>query len=265
MISRVRVTKMHGAKNDFVILDEREQHLDAPELLAPWVCDRHVGIGADGLLLVGPSAVADAAMRVINADGSEAEMCGNGIRCVARYLDERGDGAELRVETQAGIIATEILARGDEYTVRADVGKARVLDRNVSLRDAVVVDTGNPHVVWFRESLDDVDLVAAGDAIQLDPAFAKGTNLHIVVVENTHALRVRHYERGVGLTMACGTGAVACAAAGIALHRVSSPVTVHVPGGTLEVAIDEDGRAKMTGPAVRVFDAHLNLAHRLHV
>lgn len=265
MISRVRVTKMHGAKNDFVILDEREQHLDAPELLAQWVCDRHVGIGADGLLLVGPSAVADATMRVINADGSEAEMCGNGIRCVARYLDERGDGSELRIETQAGIIATEILARGDEYIVRADVGAARVLPKAVSLRDAVVVDTGNPHVVWFRHSLDDVDLVAAGDALQHDPAFSNGTNLHIAVVENEHTLRVRHYERGVGLTMACGTGAVACAAAGIALHHVVSPVTVHVPGGTLEIEIGADGRAKMTGPAVRVFEAHLSITHSVSV
>ena len=116
MTSRVRVTKMHGAKNDFVLLDEREQHLDGAELLARFLCDRHAGIGADGLLLVGPSAVADATMRVINADGSEAEMCGNGIRCVARYLDERGDGDALCIETQAGIIETRVLERGSVET-----------------------------------------------------------------------------------------------------------------------------------------------------
>jgi diaminopimelate epimerase len=252
---------MHGAKNDFVLLDEREQHLDGAELLARFLCDRHTGIGADGLLLIGGSAVADATMRVINADGSEAEMCGNGIRCVARYLDERGDGDALRIETQAGIIETRVLERGEAYRVRADVGRARVLDRKIALADAVVVDTGNPHVVWFRPTLDGVDLVAAGEALQSDPGFPQGTNLHIVVVEDKQTLRVRHYERGVGLTMACGTGAIACAAAAVSLGRAISPVTVHVPGGTLEVEIGDDGRAIMTGPAVRVFDAHVDVAH----
>lgn len=261
MMSRVRVTKMHGAQNDFVLLDEREQHLDGAELFARFLCDRHTGIGADGLLLIGASAVADATMRVINADGSEAEMCGNGIRCVARYLDERGDGDTLRIETQAGIIATRVLQRGETYRVRADVGRARVLDTALPLHDAVVVDTGNPHVVWFRAFLDDVDLLASGEALQLDPAFPHGTNLHIVRVDDPHMLTVRHYERGVGLTMACGTGAIACAAAAVAKGRASSPVTVHVPGGTLEVEIAGDGRAVMTGPAVRVFDALIDVAH----
>jgi diaminopimelate epimerase len=252
---------MHGARNDFVVLDEREQHLDGAELFARFLCDRHAGIGADGLLLIGNSAVADATMRVINADGSEAEMCGNGIRCVARYLDERGDGETLRIETQAGIIATQVLNRGETYRVRADVGMARVLETKLPLHDAVVVDTGNPHVVWFRKSLDDVDLYASGEALQQDPAFPNGTNLHIARVDDAHTLTVKHYERGVGLTMACGTGAIACAAAAVSKGLATSPVTVHVPGGTLEVEIGPDGRAVMTGPAVRVFDAHVDVAH----
>ena len=260
MTHRVRVTKMHGAKNDFVLLDEREQRIDEAEDFARWICNRHVGLGADGLLLIGHSEVGDAMMRVLNADGSEAEMCGNGIRCVARFLDERGDGSEMRIETQGGIIRTRVLERGESYLVSADVGRPKVLNRALSLHDAVVVDTGNPHVVWFRDSLDGVDLVAVGEAMQRDPGFPDGTNVHVAVVEDGHTLRVRHYERGVGLTMACGTGAIACAAAGIARGVVKSPVNVYVPGGLLVVAFESDGSATMTGPAVRVYDAEVDLA-----
>jgi diaminopimelate epimerase len=136
-----------------------------------------------------------------------------------------------------------------------------VLDTKLPLHDAVVVDTGNPHVIWFRASLDDVDLIASREALQRDPAFPHGTNLHLARVDDDHTLTVRHYERGVGLTMACGTGAIACAAAAVAKGRAGSPVTVHVPGGTLEIEIASDGRAVMTGPAVRVFDAHVDVAH----
>ena len=254
-----RVAKMHGANNDFVILDERENRIDEAGDLARWICNRHAGIGADGLLLVGRSAVADATMRVMNADGSEAEMCGNGIRCVARYLDEAGAGDALRIETRGGIISTQILERGPTYRVRAGVPKPRILDQRLAIADAMVVDTGNPHLVWFRDDIDTVDLVAVGEAMQRDPGFPAGTNVHLVAVQNEREMRVRHYERGVGLTMACGTGAIACAAAGIARGVVMSPVDVHVPGGTLIIAFDAAGNATMTGPAVHVFDAEIRL------
>ncbi len=260
MSARVAVSKLHGARNDFVVVDTRTAPLDDPVTFARIVCDRHAGIGADGVLLVGASKRADLAMRVINADGSEAEMCGNGVRCVARYADERGDGGTLRVETLAGIIHTDVVARGAEYRIRVGMGVPRVLAREVGLHDAVVVDTGNPHLVLFRATLDDVDLRMLGERLQTHALFPHGVNVHTAVVEDERTLRVRHFERGVGLTMACGTGAVASAAAAIARGAARSPVAVHVPGGELTVAWDGEGEAYMTGPAVHVFDTSIDLA-----
>lgn len=265
MTSRVAVTKMHGARNDFIVIDERAAALEEPAAFARWACDRHTGIGADGVLLIGPSSRAHATMRVINADGGEAEMCGNGIRCVARFLDEAGEGGALAIETAAGIIETHVLMRDPQYQVRVGMGVPRIDARAVSaLGDAVFVDMGNPHVVLFGGSLDPVDLVATGEAFQRDSDFPHGTNVHAVAVENRHTLRVRHYERGVGLTMACGTGVVACAAAGIDRGLVESPVTVHVPGGELRVEWDGVGRSYLIGPAIRVFDAQIEWRAAVH-
>ncbi len=251
---RVAVTKMHGARNDFIVLDARQLAVDNLPALARRLCDRHTGIGADGLLVVGPSSRANASMRVVNADGSEAEMCGNGVRCVARYLDERGEGGDATIETLAGFIQTAVVDRGEIYRVRVDMGVPRVEERSLPLEDALAVDTGNPHAVLFRASLDDLDLLSLGEQLQQSPLFPGGTNVHIAVVENAHELRVRHYERGAGLTMACGTGAVACVAAGMLRYGIASPVTVHVPGGDLLIEINGSGRAFMTGPAARVFE-----------
>ncbi len=259
MNQRVAVTKMHGARNDFIVLDARALSFDDFAALARRLCDRHTGIGADGLLVIGDSSSASASMRVINADGSEAEMCGNGVRCVARYLDERGEGASLVIETAAGPIHTSVIDRGEIYRVRVEIGAPRLLDVAVPIGDAVAVDVGNPHVVLFRSSLDDADLVALGEDLQRDAVFSAGTNIHVAVIDDRHAMRVRHYERGAGFTLACGTGAVACAAAGIARGGVVSPVAIHVPGGDLLVAIDAAGRAFMTGPAEHVFDTTITV------
>jgi diaminopimelate epimerase len=253
MTSSVLVHKLHGARNDFIVLDSREQPIENPVALAVRLCDRHEGIGADGLLLIGANG-AGISMRVINADGSEAEMCGNGIRCVARYLDERGEGGEHDVATGAGVIHTSVIERGETYQVRVDMGVPRLIGPAAGFPDGVLVDTGNPHLVLFRAALDDVDLAAAGASLQQSAAFPGGVNVHVAVVEGPSTLRVRHYERGAGLTMACGTGAVACAVAARA-RGVSSPVRVIVPGGELEIELDATGRAFMTGPAVHVFDA----------
>jgi diaminopimelate epimerase len=258
--SRVAVAKMHGTRNDFIVLDARSLVVDDLPALARRLCERHTGIGADGVLVVGNSSRADASMRVINADGSEAEMCGNGVRCVARYLDERGEGGAATIETLAGLIRTAVVARGETYRIRVDMGFPRVLHAELPLEDALAVDTGNPHVVLFRASLDDLDLVPLGEQLQRNENFSGGTNVHVAVVEDAHVMRVRHYERGVGLTMACGTGAVACVAAAMARSRVSSPVTVNVPGGELLIEIERDGRAYMTGPAAHVFDTTIEIA-----
>ena len=258
MSARVAVSKLHGARNDFVLVDGRVAPLEDPIAFARAVCDRHTGVGADGLLLVGPSERADLSMRVINPDGSEAEMCGNGVRCVARYADERGDGAALEIETLAGIIHTDVVARGPVYRVRVNMGTPRIVATELGIADAVVVDTGNPHLVLFRTALDDVDLRMLGERMQQSAHFPHGVNVHVAVVQDERTLRVRHFERGAGLTMACGTGAVACTVAAIARGAVRAPVEVHVPGGELTIAWDGAGDAYMTGPAVHVFDIALD-------
>ncbi|HUY40920.1 MAG TPA: diaminopimelate epimerase [Candidatus Dormibacteraeota bacterium] len=257
-MNSMRLVKMHGAHNDFVVVDAREAAVERGPELARCLCDRRGGIGADGLLVVGSSRIAQVAMRVFNADGSEAEMCGNGIRCVARYLDEAGEGAALMVETEAGVIATRVVAREPQYLVRVAMGVPRFESVALELAQARVVSLGNPHVVLLRAAGDDMDLVATAIALQRSPALPQGANVHLAVVENEHALRVRHWERGVGLTQACGTGAVACAATAIALGRARSPVDVHVPGGVLVVEWDGEGEAHLTGPAMRVFETAID-------
>ena len=254
----MHVTKMHGARNDFVIVDARRGAADDLTAFAVWACDRRGGIGADGCIVLEPSQSADVRMRTINADGGEAEMCGNGIRCAARWLDERGEGERLAFETGAGVVRTEIVAREPEYRVRVAMRRPAVEAIELpGLGDASLVDTGNPHVVLFRDDVDDVDLVRAAEGLQRDPRFPHGTNVHVASVAGRHSLRVRHWERGVGLTQACGTGAVAAAAAAVARGDAESPVEVVVPGGRLTVELDDAGGATLAGPAVRVFDAEV--------
>jgi diaminopimelate epimerase len=245
---------MHGAGNDFVVFDARSNPGENLGALARGVCDRHTGIGADGLLAIATSNQANVAMRTFNPDGSEAEMCGNGIRCAARWLDEGGEGERLAFETGAGIVRTEVVARDPEYLVRASLPLPRIVrDAVADLGDAVVVDTGNPHLVLFR---DGAELGTLGPRLQSDPRFPGGVNVHAVTVDTPHRLRVRHWERGAGATQACGTGAVAAVVAAIARGYVSSPVDVIVPGGKLVVEIGCDG-ARLVGPSVRVFDTLL--------
>jgi diaminopimelate epimerase len=253
MKRRVAVTKMHGARNDFVVVDARIQPLNDPIEFARTVCDRHAGVGADGLLIV-ENAGPFVSMRVINADGSEAEMCGNGVRCIARYLDERDEGADQTISTKAGLISTSVIVRGPVYRVRVDMGIPRIMDLPLPWPHALAVDTGNPHVVLFVGSLDEIDLAALGERMQSDPLFPNGVNVHLAAVRDPHAIDVAHYERGAGLTMACGTGAVACAKAAIARGLAQDPVTVSVPGGDLLVEFAQTGSALMTGPAERVFE-----------
>lgn len=259
-MARVAVTKMHGARNDFVVLDRRGQSLpDDLPALARRMCDRRTGIGADGLLVIGDASGADASMRVINADGSEAEMCGNGVRCVARFLDEAGAGGALRIATGAGVIRTDVIDRGETYRVRVAMGVPSIEQR---AGDNVFVSTGNPHVATFVDALDEIDLECEGERLQ--NVIPGGINLHVVVVEGPHELRVRHFERGVGETMACGTGAVASSVAAIDRGVASSPVLVHVPGGDLTIEWDGTGEAYMTGAVERVFETTIDLPAVAH-
>ena len=257
MKTRVAVTKMHGARNDFIIVDARSVSLEDHRHFAVEMCDRNSGIGADGLLLLERSNGADVKMRVINADGSEAEMCGNGVRCVARYIDEQTPAPAVRVETLAGVIEAEIVSRGETYQVRVRMGTPQNQGTGGFGSDAAVISVGNPHLVRFRAAEQEMDVEREGEALQHHAAFPTGVNLHAVRVLDDHTLEARHYERGAGLTMACGTGAVASAAAAIARNAVKTPVSVRVPGGELLVEWDGKGDAFMTGPAVHVFDTEV--------
>ena len=255
----IPVTKMHGTRNDFVIVDLRNAHLDDVAAFGRWVCDRHAGVGADGLIVIESSRRAGVGMRVINADGSEAEMCGNGVRCAARWLDEAGEGDAIRFDTLAGIVETRVVAREPEYLVRVAMGSPRKAVESLPyIDDAWFVDLGNPHVVLLRKNVEVLELSMIANRLQTMPLFPNGTNVHIAAVEGD-ALRVRHWERGAGMTMACGTGAVACAVTAIDRGLLASPVDVFVPGGRLVVEWDGGSEVFLTGPAVRVFDTEVRV------
>ncbi len=249
----VPVVKTNGTGNDFVLVDERVEPLDDAVAFARRVCDRTHGIGADGVLLVQPSARYDARMRIINADGSEAEMCGNGMRCVARYLDEHDGREAATVDTIAGPIGTRIVAR-DPYRVAIEMGEPHIGARyRIGAFEAVDVDLGNPHAVIFVDDFAQVDLAADGPRIERDPRYPNGTNVHFVRRDGAR-WRVLHWERGAGATKACGTGAVAVAAVLISEGRAQSPISLDVPGGVLEVVWTPGERATLIGDAVREFD-----------
>jgi diaminopimelate epimerase len=259
--------KMHGTHNEFILIDERPPHLANYAELARRVCDPASGWGADGLLVLSEEPGAAARMRILNADGSEAEMCGNGVRCAARYLAERGAGERFTLATLAGPIEVTIVARAPEFSVRIDVGEpsfpgglqAETLEAAGRAWTYYAVSLGNPHIVIFVDDVEAVDLLRAGAALATHARFAQGTNVHFVQVLGPSALRVRHYERGVGPTQACGTGAVASAVAAIRVRGTRSPVAVDVPGGRLEVAWEPGAHARLTGPAEVVFERTLEL------
>ncbi len=272
--------KYHGLGNDFILVDGRSMPdlAQAPDL-AVAVCDRHLGIGADGLVLVLPARDADFTMHIFNSDGSIARMCGNGIRCFTRFVYERGlwDGrGELVVMTASGPRTTEILDPNPAVflvrvnmqpprldpaavptTLRAAGGQGPVLDQPLDVGETVRVtclSLGNPHAVVFVPDLSRVDVRRLGPAIETHPVFPDKTNVHFVEVIDAATLRMRTWERGAGLTLACGTGGCAATVAAALTGRAGRRATVHVPGGQLQI----DWRADsddifMTGPATRVF------------
>jgi diaminopimelate epimerase len=250
----VALTKMHGTQNDFIVVDRRTQRIDDLAAFARHACDRRMGVGADGVIVIDVTqdAAADLSMRVVNADGSDAEMCGNGVRCAARWLHEAGEGDSFAFETGAGVVGTQVVATEPEFLVRVTMGRplAERLDGN---DDAWFVDLGNPHVVLVRDATDEDELGSFAKALQNDRRFPNGTNVH-VIASNGEGIDVLHWERGVGPTKACGTGAVASAEVFARLRNDRAPLDVRVPGGLLSVAWDDDGNALLTGPAVRVFD-----------
>jgi diaminopimelate epimerase len=249
----VPIVKTNGAGNDFVLVDERLAAVADRAAFARAACDRTEGVGADGVLFVGPSERADARMRIFNADGTEAEMCGNGMRCVARYLDEHDGLGSATVETLAGPIRTRIVTRAP-YRIAVEVGEPRIGAAHLVDGFRVVpVVVGNPHAVVRVDDVDAVDLRRDAMRIASDAQYPDGVNVHFVARAG-NGWRVRHWERGVGPTQACGTGTVGVAAVLIDAGDAISPVTLHVPGGELEVSWERGRGATLTGDAVREFE-----------
>ncbi|AFM01636.1 diaminopimelate epimerase [Desulfitobacterium dehalogenans ATCC 51507] len=273
----MEIVKMHGLGNDFVFIDHfvsaPAETLDYPELSRK-LCHRQFGVGGDGLIVVLPSEKADARMRIFNSDGSEPEMCGNGIRCFARYIYDQGHVTKnpLQVETLAGILTLHLTVEGDKVTgVRVDMGEPILKPEQVPvliLGESVVgaklsmdgqefeftaVSMGNPHCVIFVEDYETLDFERMGPAIEKHPLFPRKTNVEFIIVNSTKELTMKVWERGSGPTLACGTGACASAVAAVLNGKTERSVTVHLPGGDLQIEWGEDNRVYMTGPAAYVF------------
>ena len=260
--------KMHGAGNDYVYLDCFEPEtaalvarIDLPEL-ARRISDRHRGVGSDGMVLIMPSNGADARMRIFNADGSEAEMCGNAIRCVGKYLYESGKCSKrlVFIETLAGIRSLTLqLKDGEVKAVTVNMGVPRVqsdtLMRGSDPIGFCSVNMGNPHAVFFRENTTQIEEISHyGPLIGAHAHFPEGTNVEFACVRNLREIDVRVWERGSGLTLACGTGACATAVAAIWNGWTDKAVTVHLLGGDLEICWEGNPSSVfMTGPATEVF------------
>ncbi|HXG10052.1 MAG TPA: diaminopimelate epimerase [Gemmataceae bacterium] len=272
----MRFTKMHGLGNDYIYLDcFRHPPPRDPAALSRAMSDRHFGVGGDGLILICPSERADARMRMFNADGSEAEMCGNGIRCVAKYVYDHGlvRKPTLTVETGRGVLTLELeLADGKVSRVRVDMGEpilesARIpttlpgdppRDIPLTVGDTTLrvtcVSMGNPHCVSFVEEITDALVLGIGPQVERHPAFPRKVNAEFVRVNGPADVTVRVWERGSGETLACGTGACAVAVAGMLTGRTRRQITAHLPGGDLQLHWSEaDNHVYMTGPAVEVF------------
>ncbi len=254
-------TKMHGCGNDFLILDPgKVEGLDLPQL-ARRACDRHFGVGADGILVPAYSEAADLEMIYYNSDGSPSEMCGNGIRCLARYARdyELVDGEAITIDTAAG---TKKLLLYEDGSSRVDMGPP-AFEPEVALGgfSFLRVSMGNPHAVAFLASeveVDSLDLKLAGPPVETDPLFSTGTNVEFASVRGSYDLRMRIWERGAGETLASGTGSCAVAVAAISQGLAESPVRVHLDGGVVEVEwAGESETAYMTGPAEYVCEGEL--------
>jgi diaminopimelate epimerase len=254
--------KMHGLGNDFILLDVMNSPAPGePSELARRLCDRHFSIGADGLVLIGRADGADGEMRIFNPDGSEPEMCGNAIRCVAKYLYESGHvrSDKMRIKTLAGMMGISLtLDGGIVAAVSVDMGRPRITGRCDILIEGetaefMMVSTGNPHAVTYSVYPGDAVFAKHGPRIERNPVFHEGTNVEFCRLDSRSHITVRVWERGAGPTLACGTGATASFFAGVTAGILEKRVAVRLPGGELEFEITEDGHAIMTGPAAVAF------------
>ena len=277
----MKFTKMHGLGNDYVYVNCFEEKIDNPPAVARFVSDRHFGIGSDGLIMINPSKVADFEMEMYNADGSRGEMCGNGIRCVAKYVYDYGltDKTQISVETLGGIKYLDLTVEDGKVTlVKVDMGKPElkaelipiVSDNEQVLDEPIEVDgkeyrmtgvsMGNPHTVIYVDDVKNLDLETIGPKFENHERFPKRINTEFVRCIDRHTVEMRVWERGSGETLACGPGACAVAVASILNNLTDTQVTVKLLGGDLQIEWDkEKDRVFMTGPAKVVFDGVIDI------
>lgn len=288
----MRFTKMHGAGNDYVYVDcfAEPEPANPPEL-ARRIADRHFGVGGDGLVLICPSQVATARMRMFNLDGSESEMCGNAVRCVAKYVFDHGvtDKKQLTIETGNGVLTLDLqTASGKVETVRVDMGEPVLAGTKIPTTFATervvnvplpqveeeehplwheacgldprmtCVSMGNPHGVIYCRDVSKVPLAAIGPLLEHATVFPRRINVHFVQVHSPGEVTMRTWERGSGITLACGTGASAVCVAGVLTGRGDRQIVAHLPGGDLQLEWALDNHVYMTGPAVEVFSGEWN-------
>jgi len=275
----MRFHKVHGLGNDFVVVDGIKENLPRDLARAALkMCDRHFGIGADGLVVILPSSRADIRMRILNSDGSEAEMCGNAIRCFAKLVYELGYVVkdEFTVETLAGLMVPRLVLEGGKVQgVTVDMGEpalersavpmlgpeGQAIDEPLEVLDTTYRVTcllmGVPHCVVFTDDVEKVDLVKYGPAIEKHPVFPRKTNVHFVQVISDSELKMRIWERGAGPTLACGTGACGVLVAAVLNNKTGRKAKVRLPGGVLDIEWAPNNHVYMTGPAVEVFQGEI--------
>ena len=279
----MKFTKMQGIGNDYIYVNCFEEQVVNPEQLSVRLSDRRFGIGGDGLILIMPSQIADFKMRIFNADGSEAMMCGNGTRCIGKYVYEHGlaNKTHITLETNSGIKYLELHCTGDQVTsVTVDMGKAILTPREIPvesdsqepfvakpvqvgdrLERLTCVSVGNPHAIVFCDRVEDLDLEKLGPLFEHHAIFPDRVNTEFVRVIDDHTLQMRVWERGSGETLACGTGACATTVAAVlnGYCPQGEPILVKLRGGDLTIIYQADGTVMMTGPAEEVFQGEINL------
>ena len=279
----MKFTKMHGIANDYVYIDCFKEHIEDPNALSIKLSDRRRSIGGDGIILICPSEVADFKMRMFNADGSEGKMCGNGARCVGKFVYDKGltDKTTVTLETLSGIKTLRLhVDNGEVKTVTVDMGKAEfsakkvpavfngeeMIDSPISLAGdewrATAVSMGNPHCVVFTDKeISSLDLERIGPEFENSPIFPDRVNTEFVNIKDSHTLCMRVWERGSGETLACGTGACAVAAAAVkcGISPFNEKITVKLSGGDLEIVCAEDYNITMTGPAEIAFEGEVKI------
>ena len=277
----IKFTKMHGAGNDYVYINGFQEEIENPAALAVEMSDRNFGVGSDGLIMILPSALVDVKMRMFNADGSEAEMCGNGIRCVAKYVFDHGlvRKEKMVIETGAGDLPVQLYLglEGWVEKVLVNMGRPRLLREEIPMTGPVMenaidfeitaagqvfsatcVSMGNPHCVIYVDNVDQFPVADIGPFIENHELFPQRINVEFVEVVSPSEVKQRTWERGSGETLARGTGASAVTVAGVLTGRTERKIVNHLLGGDLEMEWCEDGEVLMTGPATEVFNGEYN-------